>query len=225
MAKQKRETFITPIAEALWAHVIKPDTKFNKEGVWRIKLLLSPEEAAEFTQKIDEQMEVAKGLAMEALEGMKPAARKKAEERMAEEMPYEEHYDDEGDDTGLLAFKLKANTSYTDKKGVKRDITITIVDRKGTEIKGPKREQLIIWNGSRVRCEGYFFPYYNSSTGNYGVALKLTAVQVVSLAATSGRSGLGEVDEGDFDADDMDDSYYSDDGDTPAADDGANGDF
>jgi hypothetical protein len=88
---------VSPKGKASWPKLFKPDTRFNPEGVYQTGLILSPEEAADFQEKVKEAFveEYGKGKLDKAL------------------MPWK--LDDEGN--VVLNFKSKRKPMIVDSQG------------------------------------------------------------------------------------------------------------
>jgi hypothetical protein len=152
---------VTPAGESLWTKVVKPDTKFNPEGVYEAAVILENEEALKLISKIEEA----------------EAEWQKTHKKKVNAHPYEELLDEEGDSTGR--FKFKAKMKASGKYGPRRP---ALFDSQGTQITKPVE----IGNGStiRIKCDlkGY------KAGANFGVTLGLVAVQIINLVEFGGNA-------------------------------------
>ena len=53
----KRDNITTPTGVAVYPHLKRPDTKFNPDGDYSVKLRLPAEDAESLVEKIDEAVE------------------------------------------------------------------------------------------------------------------------------------------------------------------------
>ena len=161
MAKQ---TITTPTGVALYPWLNKPDTEYNKDGEYKVNLVLSKEEAQPIINTINEVFS----------ENLKDEMKKqKKKELKKANPPYAEELDDDGKATGNVIFKFKSKAVYKP----------AIFDANGETVINPQ-----IWGGSEIRVNAALYPYFVSSIGA-GVSLKLRAVQVIALV--EGSEGAG----------------------------------
>ena len=161
MAKQ---TITTPTGVALYPWLNKPDTEYNKDGEYKVNLVLSKEEAQPIVDTINEVFS----------ENLKDEMKKqKKKELKKANPPYADELDDDGKATGNVIFKFKSKAVYKP----------AIFDANGETVINPQ-----IWGGSEIRVNAALYPYFVSSIGA-GVSLKLRAVQVIALV--EGSEGAG----------------------------------
>lgn len=219
--KQKREniadfngSFRTPKVEGKWIKTVKPDTKFDEDGVFSAKLVLDPNdpEHQEYMAQLDAQLEEA----FEFLtRNMKPAMAK----RVSMKKPYVEELDEEGEETGNFVLTVKAAATWPDGKPVK----IGHYDGRGKKI-----APVIAGNGSLVKAHYMLRSYLNAKDKEVGLSLKLRNIQIIELVEFGEDAGFG--DEGGFDGEDYvgNEDYgsdYNDFADGEAVDEGTDGDF
>lgn len=183
MAKKKYLT--SPEGKAIYPWLNRADTQFNKGGEFKLTLELSPEDAAELTERInvaiDEKFD-------EQYEKAKPQDKKK----MVKQYPYENVCDDTGEETGDIGFKFKMNHTVTTKDEETFKQTPALFDKYGKAITDN------IYGGSRVKCAYELVPYYIGKDKAVGCSLRLRAVQVMELVSGSG----GTADAFGFDTED-----------------------
>ena len=161
MAKQ---TITTPTGVALYPWLNKPDTEYNKDGEYKVNLVLSKEEAQPIINTINEVFS----------ENLKDELKKQKKKTIkTANPPYAEELDDDGKATGNVIFKFKSKAVYKP----------AIFDANGETVINPQ-----IWGGSEIRVNAALYPYFVSSIGA-GVSLKLRAVQVIALV--EGSEGAG----------------------------------
>lgn len=188
LANQKR--FVTPVGIAKFPWLTTPDTRFNKDGEYRVSLLLDPSdpEAQEFLAKLDE-------LHSEAIEKIKQdlisqAKNPKLGERIAASIvpqePYREELDQEGEPTGRIEVRFKSKAKFTRKDGTEVVITPRIFDAKAK----PWDLTVPVYGGSKIRVNFTPNPYYVAATKAAGISLQLNAVQVLEAAQRGGDAGF-----------------------------------
>jgi hypothetical protein len=169
----------------VYPHLNKPDTKFNTEGVYRVKLNLPADEAAELVEKIDAAMEHAYEEAVNAAETPGKAKRVKRADA-----PYQE------DEDGSINFNFKLTASGISKKdGTPWEMKPAIFDARGQVI---PHNTVRIGGGSLIRVSFEMNEFYTALVGA-GVSLRLRGVQVIELVEWGGNAeshGFGDEEEG-----------------------------
>src|SRR5690348_836760 len=154
----------TPVGEAVhpWLQVGKPDTKFDSDGVYHVKLTLpNGEFATNLIEQIDEAAKTALADAKKAHAGKKPAKGQKPPKlALCDDMPYVQ------DEDGTVTFNFKMKAKGKDKDGKEFTLVPTIVDAKGKPVKGAK-----IGNGSKLRISFSLDSFYQPKLGA-GVTLR-----------------------------------------------------
>lgn len=188
MAKVRYEAFTSPVGEAVFPWLSRPDTRYDQKGLYHTDLSVPIEEAQEFIAKLEK--------AREAFKQTLPIAKQKAltpvpvyqDEYTRPEYP-EDATDEEkkairdawdGEPTGnvLFRFKMKAFVD-TDDGGFNQKPVVVSADT-GEAVEDP------IYGGSLIRTRGQIVPYTNNAAGTVGVTLRLKAVQVVELVSGDG---------------------------------------
>ncbi len=178
---KKNIRLISPAGSSLWAMVLRPDTKFNPEGVFSIQVVIPQEHCGQMLQAIEQETQAKfQEIAEELKARGKHADVKKI--KLADKC-YTEVFDETGEPTGELKFKFKLNASGKNKAGEVFHQKPVIVDAKGRPC------DVEIWNGSTVKVSFEIIPFYTTLIG-VGVSLRLKAVQVIKLVS-------GEKDTGD----------------------------
>ena len=185
MAIQKLPLLKTPAGIAVWPKLTKPDTKFNAEGEYTVKLAIPSEEAQDLIAELDKAFAAAQETAKEKNPGKKIKEATK---------PYTIEEDDDGNETGNIVVSFKCKAQITDKHGNTRANSPKLFDSKNKEF--PKDEE--IWGGSTLRIAFNAIPYYTAMAGA-GISLRLKAVQVIELVSGAGGGtgasyGFGEED-------------------------------
>lgn len=195
MAFEKKGKFTTPVGIAKFPSLTRPDTKFDKAGVYKTGLICERDDPK--TQALIEKLEAARDEYREArLEEAKPAERKKMEKYTVADV-CEEEVDDEGEATGRVIFKAKMRASFEDKDtGEVKNLEPRIFDAKNKPIKNFRN--LRLFGGSQIALAGEIKAYDMPSAKQFGISLNLKAVQIRQLAeGGDGESfGFGEDEDG-----------------------------
>ena len=99
--KRKKVLVVTPVGLAVWPHLHSPDTKFDKDGVYRVQLAYPAEsaEAKQLVAQIDAWVEKAIETENKTRveDGKKPMVGKQVKRA---DLPYKMELNDEGEETG-----------------------------------------------------------------------------------------------------------------------------
>lgn len=169
MTKSKNPRYVTPAGIAQYPYLSKPDTKFNPDGEYKLKLEIPGDAAQDIVTFLDEQIELAQAKAKKENPG------KKIKEGSS---PYEVN-----EDTGKVAVSFKLKAKVTPKNGDPFEQKPAIFDAKGKPLQDAK-----VGGGSKVKVAYELVPYYTAIAGA-GVSLRLKAVQVIDLVEYSGGAG------------------------------------
>ncbi|MCQ4158784.1 hypothetical protein NON00_02430 [Roseomonas sp. GC11] len=207
------------VGTGVWPKVNKPDTKFKAEGEYTVKLRLSDEDVADIRRQIEDALPEAKAAAQEVVA---EALKKKKRMTVAAEptLPITPEVDEEGNDTGTVLVKFGTKASWKDRKtGEIKYRVLPLFNAKGRPTKAE------VWSGSKLKVAYTLNPWANPKA-EYGVSLRLEAVQIIELAGPGQRdaSGYGFGAEDGYDGEGEDhstDTTGSDDDDT----DGGSADF
>lgn len=178
MTKQKLPRYVTPAGTAQYPYLSKPDTKFNPDGEYKVKLEIPADQAQELTTFLDEQFEQA------VAKAKKDNAGKKIKEGNS---PYEVA------DNGNVVVNFKLKAKVTPKNGEPFEQRPAVFDAKGKPTKDTK-----VGGGSTLKIAYEVIPYYTAIAGA-GISLRLKAAQVINLVEFSGGAsadayGFGEED-------------------------------
>ena len=153
---------VTEVGKAIYPHLNKPDTRFQKEGVYKVTLELSPVNAKNLLKHIDD--------------GIKLATKDSKSNKTAQ-LPYKT------DENGNMQFNFKCKASGVSKTGQNWEQKPKVVDSKGT----PISKDILVWGGTTMKVAYEIIPYSNNMLGS-GVSLRLKAVQVHDLVSGGGAS-------------------------------------
>lgn len=184
MSKQQKQRFVSPAGRAIYPKLNKPDTKFNAEGVYEVKLAVSDEK---FTTFLEEQHN-------KAVEAAK--AENKGKKIREADLPFTVD-----EDSGEAVVKFKCKAKVQSKSGEVFEQKPAIFDAKGKSLtKAPN-----IGGGSILKVSYEIVPFYTAIAGA-GISLRLKAVQLIGLVEFGG-GGAGAYGFG------AEDGYEADDGD------------
>ena len=153
---------VTEVGKAIYPHLNKPDTRFQKEGVYKVTLELSPINAKNLLKHIDD------GIAL---------ATKDSKSNKTAQLPYKT------DENGNMQFNFKCKASGVSKTGQNWEQKPKVFDSKGT----PISKDILVWGGTTMKVAYEIIPYSNNMLGS-GVSLRLKAVQVHELVSGGGAS-------------------------------------
>jgi hypothetical protein len=158
MAKNIKIT--SPKGTAKYPWLNKADTKYHKDGEYKVSLSLPKKEAEPFLKTI-------KGHLDAWIKANEPKAKKRSP------LPWAEETDDQDNATGNVVIRFKSKNKIN-KEGELWDRKPALFDAKGNKI------NVQVGGGStiRVSCELYF---WNSAKDGPGVTLQIAAVQVLEL--------------------------------------------
>ena len=177
--KKRNPRYVTDVGVAIYPYLTAPDTKFNADGEYKVKLRLNPDSMIRDVQgrEIADVQTFLDDMMLKALEKAKAENKGRIKEG---DPPY--IIDDETGDL-LVNFKLKAVVRT--KEGSTFSQKPALFDAKGKPITPES-----IWGGSKIKVSFEVVPYYTKIAGA-GVTLRLRAVQVLELV-TGGSGGSAE---------------------------------
>ena len=167
MTKTKGIRITTPQGLAQWAYLDKPDTKFSEEGVYTITLRLPTSEGQVLRDQI-------LGMQREQLRDEKKAGNKPK----LMTLPIKDFVDEDG--TECLDFRFKMKPSY--KSAKTGEIVLNSPKVFDAQLK-PMTDR--VGRGSKVKVN-FTADKYTCPLG-VGVALRLSAVQVLDLVTVGGE--------------------------------------
>lgn len=205
--KKKYLRLVTPKGRAIYPHLNAPDTKFNSDGVYTVKIGVPAGSAGALIKKLDEAYKEALKAGKEAYNALPPEKRKikgKVKEFTEAGLPYVE--DTEKDE---VVFSFKMNASYKNKAQEVVPLKPALFDAKGK----PINKALKVGGGSLIKVSFEVAPYFALNLGA-GVSLRLNAVQILELKEFGQRDAAGhgfDAEDGFSADDDEDESAASDD--------------
>ena len=203
MAKHTKKTeYLTPKGKAVFPALIKYD-EYQGKQFYKTGLVVSEEEYNKVLEAVETEVQPYKDEKIADLKKRigesKGAAKVKLEKALAEMEAAKIQFsgkaelnEETGDQTGnfVINFKQNAFIKITDKKGVEKEVPITIplFDAKGKEITGSVRENLKLWGGSVIRIRYIIVPAWIESTKVFHGTLRPLGVQVIELSKGGHRS-------------------------------------
>lgn len=195
----ERTQIVSPKGVAVFPRLSKPDTKFNAQGEYSLRLKLDTNDAQvrAFIEGLEDAAAAAFDWATHLLNEKLDAAKtpqkkgelkKKIETLAHAKFPVKPVLDEEGNETRFAEIRFKANAQFTGKDGE--------VVRTRPVLKGPKRETLdadkvMVGGGSIVRVAALMYPYYSDKDNVAGIAFRLKATQVLELRNSDAGDDFG----------------------------------
>lgn len=177
---KKKTKYTSPRGPVKWPWVTRPDTKYNKDGQFKVDLILEGDAADEMIALIDEAAEARYA---EAQKSVKPQKKKD----MSTQVPYEPEFDDEGEETGRTVFKFRQNATikFKNDDGTEdvQKVKIAVFNGKGKPVGSVK-----LGGGSECKVGFTMRPYYNAKDNAVGVRLDFGAVFIMKLVEFSGSA-------------------------------------
>jgi hypothetical protein len=184
MAKNNYVKIVSSEGISKYAWLTQPDTKFDKDGHYKVNLVVSAETAQPLIKQIDDEMKKSLELAKEKNKGK---AIKQAN------LPYENEVV-EGKETGNIEFKFKRKAQIIASDGKVIPFKVAIFDSAGKPLIDTN-----VWSGSKMKVSAELMPWYTAMAGA-GVSLRLRAVQITELveggAGSAEGYGFDKVDGG-----------------------------
>lgn len=207
---------------AKFPSITVPDTKFNADGEYATGVILDPTPktlalVATLKKENDAAYDAAKAELEEAFRtaaGEKKAKAKMALTKLSKAVgPVKPVFDDEGNETDRFEIRFKMKATRKDKAGNTIRQKPALFQADGTAFPPGKD----VWSGSIVRVSGSVNPYYIPGTGEAGISLRLSAVQIITLR-TKGSGDAGSYGFGAEDGDSFEDENgFSDESENPGA--------
>jgi len=189
----------TPVGVAKYIYLDTPDYEFNKNGDFKMKLFLDPQQIP-----VQNLMEELDGLLEEAVMYFSDNAkndRERKKVRASENTPYYYEEDEDGKETGKIYMNPKSIASGMTREGQKWERHIPVFDAEGKRVTGA----LGAGSGTTLKVALEVRPYFNVQSG-VGLSMRMIGVQIANLVRFGGGIQTAEdagfdVIEGDFSAD------------------------
>jgi len=185
MAKVEEVEFddISPAGIAQYPALLKPDTKFDELGVYKVNLVLSETDAAPLMDKL-------KGMLADKLteleDELNPEQLAKAQSNT--HLPFSKEYEEDNKTpTGNIVFKFKTKAAFVSKRDGK------VIEKKMTIVDSKKKRMydVAVGGGSKIKVAFTMRTFYMAAIGA-GVSARLGAVQVLELREyTDGNAASG----------------------------------
>jgi hypothetical protein len=170
----------TPVGTAIYPKLNEPDTKFNAEGTYSVKLAVPAAEAQQLIEKLEELRD--------SFYDEQDVKTKKTYTTVG---VFEEELDDEGSETGNVIFRAKMAAHVKTKAGKEWDQRPALFDAKNNEL---DPALVKVGGGTRMRIQCEAVPYAMASSKTIGVSLRLRACQIIELRTYGGGSPFDEVE-------------------------------
>jgi hypothetical protein len=180
----KHPKVTSPKGEALYPYLLKPQTKFDENGTYSVKLRVPVEDAKEYTDKLD--------ALLDSVYEETCATYKKDAKKITKQLPYELEVDDDGNETGNVIIKFKKKAKIITKTGEVFINKVFIFDAKGKEAQFDS-----LWSGSLMKVNAFPATLYMVGTHTVILTLQLNAVQVIKAASADAAKMYGFSDESD----------------------------
>jgi len=184
MSVDSKKIYTTPKGISVFPKLTAPDTKFNKDGVYSVRMKFTKEDE-------DKLVALLTGLSDEAYAAH--CIEKKSKKLKRADLPWkpevEKVFDDEGNvieenETGFLLFNFKLKAKITSRAGKVINLKPTIYDAAGKSV---NTEGLDIGGGSELRVAFTVRPFLVDTLGS-GLSLQLQGVQIINLVQFGEKS-------------------------------------
>jgi len=209
MSDRKPIKFVTPRLVFIFPKLTAPDTKYKKEGEYRVKGRCTLDA---FPADIVEQLTAARDALAEATRADLTAKKQgaKAKSLKVRDIFTAETDKESGEETGFVLLSAKMTASGISKRdGKPWTRAPKLFDAAGNKLGSNKR----IWGGSEGKLAVEALPYYTPKDNEVGMAFYLNAVQVLKLVSGGGDNaadhGFG-AEEGYTDEDAADAGQFND---------------
>lgn len=200
-AEKKRYPRIIIEGVSRFPSLVRPDTRFDPEGVYKCDLRVRPEDATQYIEKLERIRD-------EYLASLEEKVRRRAKVKDV----YIEEVDAEDNETGFYLFRTKVPATITTKDGRVISMRPRFFDVANNLLDDDQVDKLDIWSGSVLAIQVEVKPYMIQTDKTVGVTLRPKNVQllkIVSGETASPFTARGEVespvDEDSTDVDDEDD--------------------
>lgn len=200
----KPNVLVTPKATVFgWVSIVKPDTKYNPEGDYKIRVRI-PSDA----KGLSEQLELIEKARADAKAAFAKEPKNKGKRIKEADLPFYE------DDDGFVVMSFKSKASYIDKKTQERKNRVVPIFGGAGRLK--PNEIPNFGEGSIVRVAFSPSGFCNAALGA-GVSLRLESLKLIKPVEFTGGAGsnpFGDDDEAYVpDSSDDGDNIYGDDND------------
>ena len=185
--KRKKVLVVTPVGLAVWPHLHSPDTKFDKDGVYRVQLAYDAEsaEAKNLVKQIDAW--VMKAIEAENKSLVESGKKAKAVGSFKRaDLPYKMETNDEGEETGRMLFNFKLKAKGKTREGEVFERRVALYLKGGAPLPKDKK----IGGGSMLQVSYEPNPFFTGGLGA-GVSLRMEAVMVHELVEWAQRDASG----------------------------------
>ncbi|MFM7027805.1 MAG: hypothetical protein ACKOXK_03905 [Chakrabartia sp.] len=197
MAERKRyPTAVTPKGTAIYPSLTRPDTKFDPEGVYKVKLALDADDPAvqAFRKRVDDMVDAEYDAVVEQLKADGKAA---LAAKWTKKSPFTAEEDaNTGEETGRLLINTKMKASGVTKEGRRWERKPDLFDATGRKLTNPP----VVGGGSELKLSVELYPFAGSTDRTVSLSFRLNAAQIIKLVQFGARDAAGfgfEAEEGD----------------------------
>ena len=157
----------TPVGIAKYPYLVKPDTKFDERGIYKVDLILKPSEAKTIES-------AAKKLASKLK--MDDVKTNPARKKWGLHLPLLEDAKQDGEATGMVVVRFKQAAVLRTRDGREINKSVLIFDSQGNRV-----TDINPYSGTKMAVAYTMSAYANPTGSTYGVTFRLVAVQVIEL--------------------------------------------
>lgn len=183
-----KKTMTSAAGSAMWPALNTPDTKWNPDGGdWKVNLRVEAADAEPMMDQIKAVLEEYK--AAQITRDPKLA-------RYTASYPFDDELDDQGNLTGYVIFKFKQKARILTRDGTILEMSVGLFDAKR------KPTKAVVGAGSTIKVAANLVGYSMPTSKSFGISLKPSAVQIISLVSGAGASAAMFEDEDGFESTD-----------------------
>ena len=166
--------YTTPVGTAKYPYLLKPDTKFDERGTYKVDLIVTPAEASTIKAVATK---LASAFKKEDLES-NPSRKK-----WGLHLPLLDDVDQDNESTGKKVARFKQAATIRTRDGREIQKSILLFDSQGNRI-----SDVNPYSGTRMSVAYTMSAYANPTGKTYGVTFRLVAVQIIELV--QGGTGM-----------------------------------
>ena len=174
MNSKNEQQHVSPVGTAKFPYLVKPATKFDERGMFKVDLIIRAQEAHEIAKK-------AKALAVSFQN--EDVESNPSRKKWGLYLPLLEDVDQDGEETGQMVARFKQAATIRTRDGREIKKSILLFDSQGNRITNVNP-----YSGTKMSVAYTMSAYANPTAKTYGVTFRLIAVQIIQLI--EGGKGL-----------------------------------
>ena len=174
MNSNNEQQHVTPVGTAKFPYLVKPDTKFDERGFYKVDLILTAKEAGAIES-------AAKKLATKFKQ--EDVANNPSRKKWGLHLPLLEDIDSDGEETGHMVARFKQAALIRTRDGREIQKSILLFDSDGNRL-----SNINPYSGTKMSVAYTMSAYANATGKTYGVTFRLIAAQIIELV--EGGSGM-----------------------------------